>query len=217
MVNILRPTYDICAAAVDDGFPHFQQLIDAPNWLEEGAAKGWNVASPGGLCCTWGLQRIYRSIAEGDQTVLAMVDDYVLPYRWHELNNMLSYIPALSIFQLGHFSVRDFGLIVDDECDYHYMDWYPSPLADDPRISKGLAGVGDDGLILTSQGAQCLLDQAAKHPFWTMEFVVYKYALENPDRCYALNYYTPGFQKRVRHFTLRLQRVNGESDSDIEL
>ena len=199
-------------------------MIDCEGWLEnaiegwlEEAAEDWNVGSPGGLCCTWGLQRIYRSIAEGKETVIAMVDDAVLPYDWHQINEMTNLIGDFNIFQLFTWSPRHYEVEVDETEDFHYIQGYPNPMPVDPRISYGLAGLGDNALAITPAGARNLLDAIAERPFWTVEFAMHFYARTQPNKCYSLNYYLPEFIEQVTNFELKLSDITHTSDTEIKV
>ena len=177
----------ICASAIADGFSHFEVFLEK-GYLENARANGWDIAGKGSLCCLWGMQRMYREIANKGKIAIAMTDKYVLPVRFPRLCQALEFIPKFKIFQL--WSWEDKSLVQDiggERKAVQRMQPYPNPHPEDTLISVGLAGAGDLGLVLSPAGAEMLLGWCADEPYWFVEMVNWQKSWEFPAGCYSIN------------------------------
>jgi hypothetical protein len=206
----------VIKAAIVDGFPHFEARLG--DWLAEARANDWDSGKPGDIACFWGLQRIYREIANGEDIAIAMVDDFILPARMNVLNEMVSAVEKkLKIIQLAHW--ENINLIAEGE-PVRYMSWYPSPHPKDSRISMGIASAGDVGLILSPEGAATLLkwcaDRYEERCRWPVEMAMWFNAKTTAHLTgyYALNDTHPEFQHSPR-YRIDLEKFTGLPDSDI--
>ena len=206
----------VIEAAIEDGFPHFEARLG--DWLVQAKANDWDSGKPGDIACFWGLQRIYREIANSDGIALAMVDDYILPARLNVLDDMTRAARNnLNIVQLAHW--EDPNLLAEGQ-PVCYMPWYPMPYPRDDRLSIGIASAGDIGLILSREGAATLLkwcaDRHEERCRWPVEMAMWFNAKKTVtlQGYYSLNGTHPEFRQSPR-CRIDLEQWTGLPDSDI--
>ena len=197
--------YDVCKAAIADGFTHFETMFD-DEWLD----SGHEMVGRGSLCCLWSMQKMHRTIADKNKTVIAMTDNYVLPYRFDKLNEIISPLSDLRVLQLSHWDKSLYSQIFPDS-EIRQMDYYPNLHPRDDRLSIGLAGIGDTGLIVSQQGSIDTLKWCSEYPKMYVE-LMYWYVAKNKNTlgCYSLNYSHP----KYLHCRIKLERFTSESDSE---
>ena len=132
----------LCQAAVDDGFPHFE---NPPDDLYRKF-----------LAWPWTYQAALREIAGMDKVVLLLVDD-MLPNVYWNADRLDALVTECShhshpfrILQLS----RSFDVTESVSHKPHTS-----------MLAKDLAGYTDEGVILSSEGAKLVLDEYSRNPF----------------------------------------------------
>ena len=141
---------EVCDAACADGFEGFFNRM-----------RYWNKERPGygSLVSSWSYMRSWRMIAEGNEPVIHLLDDYYIKQPKPALEFLLAPLDDFNIVQLA-WHERD---------DIFFLDWYDLKIpynhvaekvsAKSPYFLEGAwQGCSDWALVLSPQGAAWMLD-----------------------------------------------------------
>ena len=175
---------DVCHAGVEDGFDRFfyYHLDHTLPYIGYGMLIG-----------SWSVMRMWREIANGDETVVAWVDDYALGVSYHEMTAWANSF-ELDIVQLAWHFRPDFFIREPnphiphiEHVPYPYLPWFARqntainftvphltvfPVEGRKDIVMGAEGASDWALVLSPRGAQWLLDYMHENPVVNTEMVV---------------------------------------------
>ena len=132
-------TEDVMAAAVADGFPYFERF-------EHRSDQAKRI-----LSWMWTFNSALRKIAEMDKIVMLLIDD-MLPretWTWGRLNSLMNECKNLK------------GLQLRRNCR---GDLYVPPVPPfTSLLQQGFAGANDNGVVLSGNGAEIMLEVGAEH------------------------------------------------------
>ena len=138
----------LCDAASEDGFAGFFQRVrdrDYPGY--------------GHLCGGWSQMRSWRMIAEGEETVLHMVDDYCIKQDKRFFDMLLEPLDDLNIAQLAWHTRDDVFFLDHYNLGIPYQHFAEEVSEKSPYFIKGTwHGCSDWALVLSPQGAAWILD-----------------------------------------------------------
>ena len=152
----------LCEAASADGFPEF---------------FNYHKNSPhpyigyGHLVCSWSVMRMWRTIAEGNATAVAWLDDYALRVPNTRLTRLVTAVEPDILLLAWH---RRDELFYDDRYNLGRTWDVPRtlPLAPRPfKLHPGTMGASDWALVLSPAGAKLLLSYMANEPRVNTEYV----------------------------------------------
>ena len=182
----------LCEAAIADGFTGFfgYHVENSIDYIGYGILLG-----------SWSMMRVWREIAQGNETAVAWVDDYALGEHERELRRLVSEIEP-DVLQLCWHYRNDLyppkGM--QSRSPYHVWPYPPEPKTGRKDVVVGAAGSADWALVLSPIGAQWLLDYMEKMPYFNTESVVAPMWYENHHR------------KSVYSVTANNPQINGMSE-----
>lgn len=195
--------YEVCDAAVADGFPGFGTLKQ--QWLEKTDFTDLETTT-GHFCCAWSYLQAWRKIAEGDGHCVFMADKFVFRRSYYVLQVIIDRIPDLHIFQIAHNDVVP---------GYDRVPWYPGEEAvPETGIMKGLAGCGEGVMVFSPKGAQQAIDYWNERPHWiSTEALMWDISREGPH---------DGFYSAIEgletgswvNYALLLEHFTGKTDTE---
>ena len=139
---------EVCDAACEDGFEGFF------NRMRDKTFPGY-----GSLVSSWSYMRSWREIANGDETVIHLLDDYYIKQPKRNLEMLLAPLGDFNIVQLA-WHERD---------DVFFLDWYDLKIPykhqtekvsdKSPYFLEGAwQGCSDWALVFSPQGAAWMLE-----------------------------------------------------------
>ena len=161
----------ICDAAAADGFPFFKDFF----WQ----CKGKTIE---GIGLQWSWCAALRTITEGEDITLLMMDDYTLRQTWDKFKNLVGSIDEdLTILQVTQWYP-------------HFEDWDKPVLP--PRhirhynalLNYGFNGAGDGITIYSPAGAEMMLQWLSEDPCLFPELQVYYKSQVEIDGCFSVKY-----------------------------
>ena len=149
---------ELCDAAIEDGFDHFDKLRRAE--------------TRGRLGCLWSWCSVTRELCglRKNEAVLLLVDDCIPRKRRSILRNLVREVPDLKIVQLmNHYSEDERSKLekYSDELFYNFC------------------GASDVGLILSSSGAELLLGWLCDIVYHYPSTILKRRSVEENVGCYS--------------------------------
>ena len=138
-------TEAVYRAAVADGFPHFDNF---------------RMKTRGIVAWLWTWASALRRVAEMDKTVMLLIDDFMPQFGW-SWSRFQALIRECKGESENHGEFR----AIQMRHNLWGQDRRPEYKPHTSMLAKGFHGCSDQSTILTSKGAQLLLDIQATPPF----------------------------------------------------
>ena len=154
----------VCEAAAADGFDEYTDGFHGYFYKDidkDREADPIYELSRNNIASFWSWRSALRSIVESGEITLFTLDD-VLPTSktgWRQINNLVS--ECVSHEEVyGKFRMLNFQIVWNMSMSLR------EPIAESHRIGRGTGGQGGLAVVLSSEGAELLLDRGRRTPYY---------------------------------------------------